>query len=508
LYVSSNAYGNGSVKRYNGTTGAYIDDFVPQGSGGIYNPYGLVFGPDGNFYVAVSLSAPGGAKIARYNGMTGAYIDDFVPPGVGGIYYPEGLVFGPDGNLYVSDLGVGHGVILRYNGATGAPIDVFTHAEITPGSLTFGSDGNLYVSLFYGHFIERYNGSTGADMGNFVSTGSGGLYWDAEIGFGPDGDLYETERYSGAVKRYNGTTGAYINDFATGISGEVLSLRWFPAPSAAPPADTTGPVITPTITGTQGANGWYVGDVTVTWSVTDAESGVTSSSGCAASQLSASASLLCTAVNGANLNASYPLHLRIDKTPPVISAPAITGTLGANGWYTSGVTLSWSTSDPDSGIVTPACGTTVNGDTAGTTFVCNATNAAGLFSSSSVTIKIDKTPLVISGMPALGCSLWPPNGKMVRVATVTAADALSGLAPGSFQVTGTSNEPPSAPEILITPNGTGGYIVQLQADRLGKGTGRVYTLTATAGDLAGNTATVTATCTVPHDQGKEGDSPK
>jgi hypothetical protein len=71
-------------------------------------------------------------------------------------------------------------------------------------------------------------------------------------------------------------------------------------------------------------------------------------------------------------------------------------------------------------------------------------------------------------------------------------------------VTGTSNEPidPGDPAIVITPSGSGGFIVQLQADRLGNGTGRVYTLTATANDLAGNTATVTATCTVPHDQGK------
>ena len=86
--------------------------------------------------------------------------------------------------------------------------------------------------------------------------------------------------------------------------------------------------------------------------------------------------------------------------------------------------------------------------------------------------------------------------------TVTALDALSGIAPGSFKVTGTSNEPsdPNDPDIVITPNGSGGFVVQLREDRLGTGTGRVYTLSATAMDLAGNSATATATCTVPHDQ--------
>ena len=73
---------------------------------------------------------------------------------------------------------------------------------------------------------------------------------------------------------------------------------------------------------------------------------------------------------------------------------------------------------------------------------------------------------------------------------VTAWDALSGLVPGSAKVTGTSNERIdfSDPSIVITPNGSGGFIVQLQADRLGTGEGGIYTLTATATDLAGDTA--------------------
>src|SRR5437667_1704623 len=102
-------------------------------------------------------------------------------------------------------------------------------------------------------------------------------------------------------------------------------------------------------------------------------------------------------------------------------------------------------------------------------------------------------------MRASGCALWPPNNQMVQVATVTAADALSGLAPGSFQVTGSSNEPsdPTKPDVVITSNGSGGYVVQLRARRLGSGTGRIYTLQATATDLAGNTVTSTATCSVP-----------
>jgi len=60
---------------------------------------------------------------------------------------------------------------------------------------------------------------------------------------------------------------------------------------------------------------------------------------------------------------------------------------------------------------------------------------------------------------------------MISVGTITAADALSGLVPGSFQLIGSSNEPsdPSKPDVVITPNGSGGYAVQLRAARLGSG---------------------------------------
>jgi len=196
-----------------------------------------------------------------------------------------------------------------------------------------------------------------------------------------------------------------------------------------------------------------------------------------------------------------------DITPPIIT-PQITGTLGSNGWYRSAVTVNWNVFDVESGIAssTKCTPTNLTADTAGVTVTCSATNGVGLVTSVPITIKIDKTPPAISGMPAARCSLWPPNFRLVQVATVTATDVLSGLAPGSLRVTGVSNEPsspPSDPEIVITPDGSGGFTVQLQAARLGSGNGRIYTLTATAIDNAGNSSTATATCTVPLDNGAQ-----
>jgi hypothetical protein len=114
---------------------------------------------------------------------------------------------------------------------------------------------------------------------------------------------------------------------------------------------------------------------------------------------------------------------------------------------------------------------------------------------------VDVTPPTINGMPTPGTVLWPPNHKMVQVAVVSATDLGTGVA--SFDVTGSSNESsdPLNPDIVITGSGVQPRVVNLRADRLGSGSGRIYTLIATATDGAGNKATATATVIVPHDQG-------
>ncbi len=47
--------------------------------------------------------------------------------------------------------------------------------------------------------------------------------------------------------------------------------------------DGTAPVITPNISGTLGSGGWYTSDVSVSWDVEDPETGISSSTGCSAS---------------------------------------------------------------------------------------------------------------------------------------------------------------------------------------------------------------------------------
>jgi hypothetical protein len=204
----------------------------------------------------------------------------------------------------------------------------------------------------------------------------------------------------------------------------------------------------------------------------------------------------------------------LDHTPPIttaVSSPAANN----NGWNNTNVaiTLNASANPGGSGVkqiqfaLSGAQNTgwqTIAGNTASVIISAEGTtilsyfatdNAGNQEAAKTLTIRIDKTPPVISGLPAPGCTIWPPNHKLVQVATVTAADALSGLTPGSFMVTGTSNDPANG-QILIT-GGPTQFNVQLGADK-----DEVYTLTAIASDLAGNVTTKQATCTVPHDQEK------
>jgi hypothetical protein len=93
--------------------------------------------------------------------------------------------------------------------------------------------------------------------------------------------------------------------------------------------------------------------------------------------------------------------------------------------------------------------------------------------------------------------LWPPNRQMVpvTVAVGDVRDACSGLVTCRIESV-TSNEPLAPGDFVIT----GALTVQLRAERLGEGPGRVYTIAVTCTDTAGNSTRKTVTVTVPHEE--------
>jgi DNA-binding beta-propeller fold protein YncE len=104
--------------------------------------------------------------------------------------------------------------------------------------------GNLYVASKFPSEVKEFNGTTGAFIQTFVTSGAGGLSGPTAVAFGPEGDLYVTSFNNDSVLRYDGSNGAFIETFVPSGSGDLngpidLAFR----PSSQPPADV--PTLSP-----------------------------------------------------------------------------------------------------------------------------------------------------------------------------------------------------------------------------------------------------------------------
>lgn len=193
-------------------------------------------------------------------------------------------------------------------------------------------------------------------------------------------------------------------------------------------ADTTPPVITPTIGGTLGAHGWYTSDVTVGWTVTDPESAVSSQSGCGTTTVTSDTGgtdFTCTA-QSAGGSSAQTVTVKRDATPPAIhesQAPAA----NAAGWNKSDVTATFTCSDDGAGVATcPSPMTFGEGAAQGGTVV--ASDAAGNSASLSFDgINVDETApvLVGSATSAPNAAGWYSGNVTIHWAC---NDGLSGIA--------------------------------------------------------------------------------
>ncbi len=240
LYVCNQ--GQDKVEQFDGTTGAYVGDFITSGSGGLDFPRGLTWGPNGNLFVC----SAGTDNVKEYDGSTGAFVRDFTatgtgPPGGGAeggwLYEPQDAVFGPDGALYVS--GEGNDAVLRYDGTTGEWLGTFAIGGEdfggldSPIALAFGPNGHLFACsrgpLLEADAIDRsvneYHGATGRLVREF--TGNGSVNWIQGLTFRPNGNLLVTSsevpddpHLPNVVLEFDGVTGAPLGEFVTdGLGG-------------------------------------------------------------------------------------------------------------------------------------------------------------------------------------------------------------------------------------------------------------------------------------------------
>jgi DNA-binding beta-propeller fold protein YncE len=214
-----------NVKKYDLSTGAFLGDFA-AGSGLQY-PRGITFGPDANLYVA-----SGDQSVKRFNGETGVFMDEFVPQGTPYFGRPTGLIF--HGNYFYATIGDSH-CITRHDATTGALLGVFASGSGLDGpeGLTFGADANLYTADATQDVVRRYDGQSGQFIDDFVPAGSGGLDGPQDVLLNMDGSLLVTSFENSSVLRYDGTTGAFLGVFASGgdLSAPTFMLL-VPEPSA------------------------------------------------------------------------------------------------------------------------------------------------------------------------------------------------------------------------------------------------------------------------------------
>jgi len=117
--------------------------------------------------------------------------------------------------------------------------------------------------------------------------------------------------------------------------------------------------------------------------------------------------------------------------------------------------------------------------------------------SATATVTVSNPAPVISNVSVSRSTLWPANHKMITVTVNYDISDNCGLVTTSLAVT--SNEGPDnfEPDWQVVDDHT----VMLRAERLGSGNGRIYVITVTATDSAGNASSQDVMVTVPHDQG-------
>jgi len=178
----------------------------------------LALAPNGDIYltdsgIAIDELAPGGAlnpdyRKLRYDGRV--FRIDPKTRAVEcidcGMLFTNGVAFGPDGNLYVAETLSGdiyryqyrHGRVAGKRQLFGNIIERFDPAELKgPDGMKFGTDGNLYVAVF-GQGNVTVLSPDGKVAGRISTQGS----MPTNLAFGPMGDkkIYVTEVETGSVQ--------------------------------------------------------------------------------------------------------------------------------------------------------------------------------------------------------------------------------------------------------------------------------------------------------------------
>jgi hypothetical protein len=253
----------------------------------------------------------------------------------------------------------------------------------------------------------------------------------------------------------------------------VLAIAVLPGSALA-----TLPHVDYTLSGRAGDNGWFVGPVTITWTVTDA----TDAPDCRVVETirddTTGTQRTCTASNGDGTVPAQTKVIKIDQTPPSAITASPVRPPDASPFYTAPIAVSWSGTDTTSGIAacTTATYTGPDAPTAAPAGVCRD-RAGNVSAPVALTFAYDATAPPLSDLTATA-----HRDRRIALAWTTSADAQTATVvrqPGNVTIV----------------NGGPATTHALTDGPLSPATPYAYTITLR--DAAGNATSATAGATTP-----------
>lgn len=281
---------------------------------------------------------------------------------------------------------------------------------------------------------------TGTSYRMHVEKVSGRTAGDVLVG---DRLIQQGQEYSHATT-WAGNLSSSYQGVAEGVSPLYVNVRntyyWNPVllEKAVPVCnDTTPPVVSDTVTGPMGNFGWHTGNVGVSWLVTDGESAITSTTGCATSSITADTlgtSFACSATSLGGTTADS-VEIKRDATPPVLSVP--TAPIVVEATDPSGARAEFATtaSDATSGLATTVCSPASGSAFAvgATSVTCTATDIAGNSTNGSFTVRVEDTIAPDFTVSDRSGEATGPSGLKLAFDAPTTTDAADG--PGTATCT-------------------------------------------------------------------------
>jgi hypothetical protein len=277
-------------------------------------------------------------------------------------------VTGADGNEALPDT---NGPVTVYNSDAGGDVNIHWSMK----------DSSAYVESVLALPGVQRNPNIAGNLISFESSAAPGAQFDLWLYDLATNRLYQLTDTSVSESLSDVTTGP----------GDLVRVVWTQPKQIYPYdldvyamsfiVDHTPPVITPDIQGTQGADGWYTGDVSLTWSATEDLSQITDETGCDPVTITsdqAATDYTCSATSSGGTS-SETAPIKRDGTNPVTSVTNVTD--GATYTLGSVPQAGCSSTDNLSGVATEATLTLTGGDAQGAgniTATCSgALDAAG-----------------------------------------------------------------------------------------------------------------------------------